>query len=62
MGDSLALLSDGFPAPDYLVAKEPAAFVDRLYGGTVRFATNTNGAVTDMVWTLRAPYRGRRLD
>ncbi len=60
-GDSLALLSDGFPAPDYLVAREPAAFIDRLYGGIVRFTTNTSGEVTEMVWTLRTPYRGRRL-
>ena len=61
-GDSLALISDGFPAPDYLAAKDTTTFVDRLYGGIVRFSTNTRGTVTELVWTLRAPYRARRLD
>ena len=49
---------DAYLRPYYLVARESAAFVDRLYGGTVRFTTNTNGAVTDMVWLCARPTAG----
>jgi hypothetical protein len=61
-GDGLAVLSDGFPASDYLVARGDAAFVDRLYGGTVEFSRDGNGTVNGLLWKLSASYRARRTD
>jgi len=46
----------------YLLRQPGDKFLDRLYGGVVQFALNSQGRVTSLSWSFGQPFIAKRIE